>query len=539
MSCAVWRLAAYTPIYPDEISFQFVNARAGYDRFLHSELFPACSSGCSLQMPLFWKPAKFLYWALYNPVQDLQLFRYIGIAVALCAIGMLAWLAAKALSERGISKLLTACFILAACSFGVLPFILVLNRPEPLLVLCAGWFALAPFIFGAERSRKVRIAVVLLSFAVLSLLLGLHPKSLLLMPLVLISLWTLSGNIRGRKASVAACLLALFFAAQSYAVYSKSSKCPESPRIAAFNSDQYYMPGLDLLSNPAAVAGKLLGSANSYILYITRNTFNAGYTLHWLPPVSGGADAARDTVNNALIWGFQIFVMLNVVLLIIQFSRGWRAVVQTPGGLIPLVFAFSLLGIFAVQMAKHFYEGAFIIPLSALLLCAEFMVLPSGKITAYIRLFFCATIWLAVASLLCALCSFSGKLDVYYPGPGISLAQYSRDKTDAYMKPLQALNGGWNGAHIVTDDMGYMYVKKSFQPYDLDYILLGLISERGPKAAANAPLVFSKLKELRVPAVIARCSYIKPRAVLIDNAVRSGDMCYIGPATIAALAGGG
>ena len=537
LSCALWRLAACAAIYLDEISYQILNARAGYDHFLYSGLFPMCYSACSISMPWFWRPAKFLYWALYLPVHDFRLFHHIGVAIGLASTGALAWLASLALAKRGVSKALAAGFIVAVCSFGVLPLVLVMNRPESLITICAGWFAFAPFIFRAEHSRKLHIAVVLGSFAVLSLFLGLHPKALLFMPLVLVSLWTLAGNLGGRKASVTACLLALLFAGQSYGVYSRSVRCPESPSLNRINSVQYYMPGPDALSAPTAALKELAGNAGNYMEYINGNIFNPVYMQEWLPHVPYEWSTTRNIMNFLLRAAFNLILFLSAFFLLVQLMRGWRALAQMPGGLVPLALAISLAGLVAIQTAKHFYEGAVIIPLSAVLLCTAFMTAQPEKWWRWMKLVFCASMWLATLSIAFALLAFTGPLQAGYAGYGINLAGYSPKKTVRAVERLKSLSGpDWNRPHIVTDYWCYLYVKNTFQPYNIDYIIPTLGVESGPGALANPALVFGRLKKLQVSSVLARCSYLKQWKVLLDNSIRTDDICYIGSQTIETLA---
>ena len=509
------------PVYIDEISYQMLDARAGYDGFVCGGLFPMCKSGSLLSVPFFWRPAKLAYWAVYNPVVSLQTFRYMGIAVALISVLALTALAAVALAARGFKKWLSFGFVMAACSFGVLPFLLTLNRPEAPLAACIGWFAFAPFILS-RLSRKMQLSGLVFSFAVLSFGLGLHPKMMLFAPLALVVFGIQSVKLWGRYAAIAVCGLAVLFFAQSFLVYAKSSRCPESPQVAAFVSDQYYMPGAADFARPGMMLKKLVWNVFSFRAYIARNGFNAAYMMDWLPPVS--RDSSTHFFNVVIRRWFEVLFFAAFVLSGVC-CREWRSDKLV---LVPLSLAVSLAGLMSIQTAKNFYEGAFIIPLCAVLLCTALAALPYEKMRSYLKLFFGATIIISGASLVFALDCFKEPLREQYVSYSANL-----ESTGADMAALRAEYGAeLKLPHIATDDVGYMYLKHSALPYNLGHLIPGLNLELGPKALSDKKTLFGEFEKYGVSGIVARCSYIAPIVPLASTAVRIGDTCYIGPAAL-------
>lgn len=536
---AGWLLLS-VPAYPDEFGFQLINARAMTDKFLHSSVFPICLSACSLPMPWFWRPARFLYEALYSPVTNLIVFRCMGIAAALCAAGGTMWLLAKALSSRGVAARHIVFFVSAGCFAGVLPLVLILNRPEILLVFCMAWFTVVPFLGLAAQSKTKRIVLLLASVALLGLFFMLHPKSLLFLPLLLVSAWVQVVCIWGRKAAVAASCVVLLFWAQSYRVYARSSKCPESSTVELINSKQYLMPGPAARLYPLEYGRGLLRNLAGYNAYLTSNTFNDGYAIDWLPPVPKALAPWGEVLNLAMLTGFNYMLAVSCIFLFLRLLRGWRFLKGDKGeGLLPFALALSLAGLCAIQTSKNFYEAAFIIPVVIVLFCVSCMTVPDWeKALPYAGVLFYSVPLFAAASAVLAVLAFLPPLLKGYHGPSLSVVNYSSSLTDENMRMARERCGvSERDSHLLLDDLTYMHFKKTFQPYGLSYLSLAL-SSKDPSLLTDDAALAASLKKLDIHGVVAFCSRLETMPLLRRKAVREGNVCCVGPAGMESIYAG-
>jgi len=158
------------PVYTDEIAWRFEKRSAldGVDRML-SDL---CGPHTFARPPLFMEPVRW-FSATANLWLDTPAFvRFEGV---LCALGWVAlvWHLAEVLEPQAERRGQLRALILSVVSLGMLPWLMVMSRPEQVLILvsttCAS-LALAPLPpLRARRSAWLRSsAIVLLSAVMLS-----------------------------------------------------------------------------------------------------------------------------------------------------------------------------------------------------------------------------------------------------------------------------------------------------------------------------------------------------------------------------------
>jgi|GEM_PF-7032889 len=518
------------PIYPDETAYLLINNTAWPNHFQYSSILPICTSACSIPTPLFWRPASVAYWAIYAAVTDFRVLRLIGIALAALALGATAWLAAHALATVGMKRWQTACFAVAVvCLTGVLPFAMILNRPESLLVLCIAWFAFAPFLYaGVKESTSTRSLFLALNLPALSLFFMAHEKSVLFLPLLLVSLWAQASRVAGRKTAIAMAGLVSLFWIQSVAVYTQGSKCPESPSVELKNSRQYEMPSVYYFRHPAQYTKALFANLLTIPGYLTANSFSTAYKLAWLPSVK--ELKLPEKCMNATATAFCATLCLAAICFIgLGMKQGVRCFIGGHGeGLVAPALASSMVGLFLIQIAKSFYEGALLVPLAVILFCVS--LLPVGGTAGnrgVARILFCAAPWLAAANICLLLWNFYPPLLEGYAGPNIQIVSYSHEKSaESIHRAARAAGIERDTPHLILDDFTYLEFKNSFRSYKITY--LSAVIKREPALRTEASQVVF-LKKLDAGGVITACDTISLIPMLASHAKHFGMICAIGP----------
>ena len=127
------------PIYSDELLWKLIDSRLLLDSGKLLYLFPECAKGISLDPPISWYPLQLIDAALYSDMTNPQVLRYWAIGIFFAIVLYCAWFVRFSL-RPAIGYAASVGAVLAPLSLGVLPFLLVMNRPEQglLLVMICG-----------------------------------------------------------------------------------------------------------------------------------------------------------------------------------------------------------------------------------------------------------------------------------------------------------------------------------------------------------------------------------------------------------------
>jgi hypothetical protein len=300
MLALVLCIGALVPIYIDETMFLLMRGRVLVEAMEIISPLPQCVSSYVLQAPASWWPGALLYAALYSWTGPLEM-RLVGITIALVWLGMLYKWIALSFADQDWQKTWQA-ISLALLSFGVLPFVMVLARPEGLQVLCLVALVVTYRQREAIRSKSVAIRTLagVLSISVLSLFYYVHPKSLFYTPFVLGVVYFTWRN-HGKAPLAAMLAVALLIAYQTQDMASLSLSCSEAPKLEKMLSSYTLQPAM-LISDPLAFLGQASGNlVDSWNALVGHAQFSAAYQSGWLPETDLATAEKLSTIANVLI----------------------------------------------------------------------------------------------------------------------------------------------------------------------------------------------------------------------------------------------
>jgi hypothetical protein len=98
-------------------------------------LYPGCSDGFLVRIPITWYPARIIDYLLYHDMTIPVRMRYTALVILVAWLCLLVILASRLLKTPIAA---TAPVVLTSLCFGVPPFLLAVNRPEQGLVAVHG-----------------------------------------------------------------------------------------------------------------------------------------------------------------------------------------------------------------------------------------------------------------------------------------------------------------------------------------------------------------------------------------------------------------
>lgn len=354
----------YFPVNPDEIFWKLMIARLESDHGKLVYLFAQCRQGQWIDAPLTWYPAMAINSWLYEDASHPWELRIHGWILFLVLLGLWSWL----LNHRaGLGWSDSFLAVSAFLSAGVLPFLMVYERPEqPLLLLVT--LALVVTLFQAPERRLSWGAGLLMALGfvlVATLLSALHPKGMFLLPVLLVLAWR---QLKSLPLMAVLVLLMGWTAYDTLQVWQLRTTCPEFPGLMKVLQNLTLRPSL-LISDPFFFIRTVWSNFLGFGAYVTSLEFRGNYVSNWLPAVDGALISAQVfRVANALLWvppGIAVLVMAAN-----WFSdrrpRGWI------DGLLWLSLLLALSAIVVLQTQKNFYEVSFIWPLVLLVAIFSF-----------------------------------------------------------------------------------------------------------------------------------------------------------------------
>jgi len=276
-------IAFFLPIYTDEIGFKWDYARAFLDDGRTQLLTISCRADPTSAWPWLWIPARALDALLYQDLSDLSKLRVLGLAYAGVFFVSLYLLVRRAgTAFAGAPGWLVFAFGASFCALGVLPFLLVMNRPE-LELMAALALMLVVTLRDAHRPPEwvLAVAVAVLQYYLFSR----HPKALLLVPLFLACWLALPV---GRAARVLGALWTAILAGSLFLFYSAHLQCPLDGYVRALTAANVLAPAM-LLEDPRYFLWRGFENLLGSLQYVGNTAFRVEYQSDWLP-----ADASRD-----------------------------------------------------------------------------------------------------------------------------------------------------------------------------------------------------------------------------------------------------
>lgn len=368
--------ALLLPVYGDEIGWRF-QERAWIDGGIDIMFNDLCGPNSLGHPPWFMMPVR-LFSALTNRLfADPALVRGEGVLCALLWARLLWQMIARSTPDRDARADLGA-IAFAMLGLGVLPFLMVLSRPEQPVMLAMTAImlcALAPDRGGSGHAWLRSGAIV----GLLTIAVSYHLKGVLYAPIAFAAIALGQRSAGSRAARVAGLAAAAGITLGAARYWLDHLKCVAGdPHLAAHYARENLASVLTG-SHPAAGLAKQVASGLNPFNYVVLAMASNLPMSSWLPD-GLFAPATLVAVDLLLVAVWVIVVLIALRALIGHCrARGMASVLQPR-----IAFALIILGCVmawgAIQIKRNDYEAAHVLPMLVLLcvLCLPLRPWPAG-----------------------------------------------------------------------------------------------------------------------------------------------------------------
>ncbi|BAT60009.1 hypothetical protein GJW-30_1_02544 [Variibacter gotjawalensis] len=510
------------PVYTDEVGWRFLRRAAidGADSLLND----SCGPTSFATPPWFIMPMRY-FSAIANDVLAAPIFvRAAGVVCALVSIGLF-WRLVQQLEAEPEQSRLTAALVFALLTAGVLPLVLVMSRPEQILVLTSALIVLTSLArFPQLNSARAAWCKMLLIVALSIVAQSYHLKGVVY---VLIALGSLLVSSRGKGTVLPRTLGALLLvasAAVSAVYWSGRFQCPNDPILfEMFASESIFVTFLQQNGFSAFVL-QLLKGANP-LNYVALAVPVEPPMSHWLPP-NRVAPVLHTPLFLAicLIWAFATIIAIAFLIAFVV-RRGLLAFGDTR-----VVIAVSVAAVIAAwgasQLNRNVYEAAHVLPMLAIFIVICWSLRTTDRISVYARGLTFIAVPIAIVTQAFVMWAYAVPLARANTTPGYAAGQpYSvsiagRREIELNISEAMAASGMPKGRRLnrlVIDDLTYLVLQDSYRPLHFTGIF-------GPwEGTIKDPIAY--LIDRDSDGIVVGCRYLPPR--LREAAAKSGPICAI------------
>jgi hypothetical protein len=524
------------PIYTDETGWRF-QERAAIDGGLDISYNDVCGPNSIARAPWFMMPVRWFSAAANQALADPLFVRLEGVACALAWIALF-WILTQRLEGRGSRRGELRTLAFSLLGLGLLPYVLVLSRPEQPIILVTALVLLITF------ARAPRVSPALLAWlkaagilALATVALSYHVKGVLYAGLAVACL-AVSARGRGtlglRVAGVAV-LGALILASATY--WTGRFRCPGDPLFAGLLNSENVASVLANGGRVSTVVLKMVAGADP-LTYVGAAAPRSDPLSNWIPPGLFPLPVAAVLLAGMFVlWGAAIVLAIVAIGRFALSARGRMfAEPRAP-------VALGLLGLVLVwgssQLNKNVYEAGHILPSLAIFTVLA-LTLPQtgGRLPAYASR-------LAKVALPVALCSELVVLGLtlpalagaahapgYIPDQPYSISAFGYPAVRRDIAAARAASGMPTDRRLerpMIDELTYLALQDSHLPIHR----LGVLSDW--KGSITDPAAY--LRSRNSDGVIVGCHLLPP--AMRAAASRSGEICAISRQGLARLAAAG
>ena len=520
-------LACFVPIYTDEIAWKIIQSRVTQDGGMSPPLSlePSCGP-YSFAVPMLLYPFRWADSLVFGAMTSPLALRLLGFGTALAWL-VLAGALATNIGRPRLSRGVVAAGLLALATIGVMPFLLVISRPEQVLLIALTCFLyplLKPVSVPPSLGRALVLAVG--GWALCSYALAAHPRAAFAVPLMLLFIWSIT-----RRPRIAGCagagILAVAFV--SYRDFALRVACPGDPDIAALFVKINIGSALD--------QGKLLPYLKD-VLFSLRRT--AGWYINEFTLRSKYASDMLPGFSHPLLgWAVELFFSLLVVAGIAAFlllaarfrrERETRLAVAGVGAL--WFFYFACVG---SRILKFDYEAELMEPvmamaaLSSLWLAwprlilrfggARVAVAARGALIILLALSVASQGWLLINDAPYAWGAW--KKPGYAAGQAFSITTFGYGRLKAQILATARLCGIDPAAsphHLVVDELTYFALANAYEPFFMTYF-----DENGWRQGLGDPRPLWRAG--KSAGMVVACQ--RTQSVFADAVTRNGAFCCL------------
>ena len=455
-----------SPVYIDEIQWKMINSRLWLDGGKLLYLFPACTKGFLLNVPMTWYPSRVIDSLLFADMGDPQRLRFWGLGTFLAIVLYASW-AARRLVQPKAPFVCVFGAVLAPLTLGVLPFLLVFSRPEQPIVLSLLLGCTLPFVLPSSQAGNVRswVFVALYTFLAWTMTAA-HLKAIYFLPVLLFAAFIM---VRSWLPRIVLCATFGYSAVETLNIWLARTDCPESP----FLMQVFH----NLSLSPADLGGGLSPFIHRWVAnlleapnYWDRIAFQLDYQNFWLPhssaPLSELEVAVNKTPEIAVVLG--LLVVAAGIFRSLRFERMRVAWVGRPGAMAALL-VLPLIALAGMQTTKNFYEAGLGAPLLGLAVMLALPGLLSGA-EKFRKAGLAAVIALACVSTVSQVAlaaRFSANLPMWFAK--LSKRQMEQADVAAALDRCR-LPIGLAGSHIAMDDLAYTVLWRTREPIVMAHV---------------------------------------------------------------------
>jgi hypothetical protein len=526
-------VAVLVPVYTDEIGWR-LQMRAAIDGvdIMFNDI---CGPNTLARPPWFMMPARWFSAGANLVLADPLFVRAAGVVCAALWIGLFLVLTGR--MERDANRRARMqVILLSLLGMGLLPFLLVLSRPEqPVLLATTAIILLALLPLPPRNATGWTWAKVALTLVLATIAMSYHLKGVLYSVVALVCLAVCargSGTVLPRVIG-GITMLALTASAAQY--WTGRFQCPGDAKLAAMLAGENIAAVVAQGGSPADLIQQAVRGANPFN-YVGLAIPNQWPMSNWIPPEMFSGQIT-GVVGLFLLAGWLAAFVLTFVALAGHFKHaGWRGLAEPR---VPIVFAiFGCVLVWgASQLNKNVYEGAHVLPL-LLLAFALAWSLPtadrvgSSRAGAVLPLAFVSAALIGQVLVLgtSALPMLRAAQDPGYPERqpfSVSLTGYGAVRQD--IDRALAMSGMPSGRplrRVLIDDLTYL----ALQQHRLPLHRLGVLSTWN--GSIGDPVAY--LRSRNSDGVVVGCRYLP--SDMLAAASRSGEICAVSRAGLERLA---
>lgn len=530
LSIATFVVAAFLPLYTDEVGWKHIQGRLGFDGLESVSIYPSCSDA-GLPIPALLLPFRLFETAAYQGISGPQHIRAIGVAVALGWIA-LAWLLLWRGLRKHASVWLPGILVVSIATLGIMPFLLVLNRPEQVLLIGMTLFAIPVLTTppAGPRSPLADASIALLLVALGGYFFASHPRAIFALPLLLLSI---NHSLARKRIAVVAGVSASVLCWVALSDWSARTRCDDPGVAASFANESILSAasqgtlgtfGLHMLALWYFLPGRAL--------YVSQMRMDQPVTSDLVPHL---VTFWTQTIGVATQAVFALLVMVGAVAFVHLAVRAMRRRCITPAHLaLGSLWAFYLASILT-RATRHSYEQALMTPVLAMAALGSLWIsreaLGGVLGPARLRMLALAGVGLlavtSVFSQAVLLVSYARYVTGEWAQPGYPAGQRFSISTADYeaLQPqiietarMCGIEPANNPRRLVVDELTWFALQPTYRP-----ILATYIDERGWGRSISDHRKFLSLRGSE--GMVVGCQWVPTQ--LRGEAIRNGQFCCV------------
>lgn len=362
---ATFALSFFVPIYTDEITVKIARAHVILNGFQLISLFPQCGDApFALPIPWTWIPSLLIDGLIYGNATGPISLRIVGMLMFVVWLGMVEWFMRRNL-KAAINFQTIMVGLISLISLGVLPFLLVLNRPEQVLLVGITFISLLPLTIAKVQPQSdwgwALLAVIFC--LVVSYIFSNHPKAFFFIPLLIVSalyLWVASKRVWVGTILLGGLGVICY---ESLSFWNQRMYCPEAPLLDVILKSHSLSIGL-LFTSPLDFFHAGLDNVIHSLNYIKNIVFQSRYQSDWLPfSVNQQLDKFTLLINLCVKLIYVMCFGYFFVIFVKRLPAAWRERKLEAQTIIPIALLFGIFSTSFFMFSKNFYESSLILPL--------------------------------------------------------------------------------------------------------------------------------------------------------------------------------